>query len=341
MVSPGPSNFTTKADQLIAGKRWTEAKSVLVDGLHEMPPNWVPIEIHNDEKAPTKRVIVHSWDGAEYLAFTNQHPIYGRGKSSSVWQGPSYSRADYLIAYVDEELGNLAEAAEALDQGLALEPDHPMLLAERALLYEKLRKFDEALKLYQRALDARVWAPNAQIGHVLRGQGYCLVELGRLDAAEEAYRKSLVLEPGNLSAINELGYIRTHRESPPNQNAPGVNPGGPIIPQRIRIGGNVQMAKLISKVPPVYPPLARQLGVHGVVNFSAVIGKDGTIVNLAVISGQIMLQDAAAEAIRQWVFMPTSLSGQSVEVATTIAVEFKLDEPLPPSTDGRPSVPAN
>jgi len=147
----------------------------------------------------------------------------------------------------------------------------------------------------------------------------------------------LELQPGNLTAINELGYIRTHRESSPTPISPSANPGGSVAPQRIRVGGNVQVANLVSKVAPVYPPLARQLRVQGVVNFNAIIGKDGTIVNLAVISGPSALQDAAAEAVRQWVYRPTVLNGQSVEVATTIAVEFKVEEHLSPVSSGGPA----
>jgi TonB family protein len=336
LVSRDTPDFTTKADQLIQAKRWAEAKSVLADGLRQMPPNWTPIEIHDEAKA-TGRVSVHSWNSDEYLAFVNKHPTYGRGKSSSVWKRPSYSRAYYLVAYIEEELGNLTEAAEALDRGLKFEPDHPMLLAEKAFLCEKQKQFDEALNLYRQAANARPWASNAQIAHALRGQGYRLIELRQFDAAEAAYRQSLELQPGNLTAINELGYIRTHRESVPTPISPSGNPGGSVAAQRIRVAGNVQVANLVSKVAPAYPPLARLLRVQGVVNFKAIIGKDGTIVNLAIISGPSALQDAAAEAVRQWVYRPTLLNGQSVEVATTIAVEFKVDEHLSPGSSGGPA----
>ena len=54
----------------------------------------------------------------------------------------------------------------------------------------------------------------------------------------------------------------------------------PVTPQRIRVGGNVQSAKLIRQPKPVYPPLAKQARIQGVVRLNAVIGKDGTIQNL-------------------------------------------------------------
>jgi tetratricopeptide (TPR) repeat protein len=337
LISPGTSDFTTKADELIKMKRWAEAKSLLIDGVRQMPPNWSPIEIPAGASASIERVIVHSWDSDEYIAFANKNPTYGRGRSSNVWQRPSYSRAFYLIAYIEEELGNFGEASDALDQGLKLEPDHPMLLAEKAFLYQKQKQYDAALNLYKQAA-ARVWASSAQIAHALRGQGYCLVELGQLDAAETAYRRSLELQPGNLTAINELGYITTHRQRPAGVPFPtsgrssgitGAGPRYPSGPQRIRVATNLQEAMLLTRVAPNYPPFARQARVQGGVRFTAIIGTDGEILNLTFISGPALLKDAAAEAVRKWIYKPTLLNGQPVEVVTQIDVEFKLVEAGP------------
>jgi TonB family protein len=99
---------------------------------------------------------------------------------------------------------------------------------------------------------------------------------------------------------------------------------GAAVPARIRIGGNVQQTKLISQPPAVYPPLAKQAGVQGVVKLSATIAKDGTMQHLDVISGHPLLIEAAMEAVRQWVYKPTLLNGQPVEVVTEIDVNFTL-----------------
>ena len=88
----------------------------------------------------------------------------------------------------------------------------------------------------------------------------------------------------------------------------------PVTPQRIRVGGNVQQAKLIRQPKPVYPPLAKQARIQGVVQLSAIIGKDGTIQNLEVVSGHPLLVQAALEAVKQWVYQPTLLNGEPVEV---------------------------
>jgi len=96
--------------------------------------------------------------------------------------------------------------------------------------------------------------------------------------------------------------------------------------QRIRVGGNVQQAKLIRKPMPVYPPLAKQARIQGVVRFTAVIGTDGTIRNLQLIGGHPLLVPAAQEAVRQWVYQPTLLNGEPVEVVTQIDVNFTLSQ---------------
>jgi TonB family protein len=98
------------------------------------------------------------------------------------------------------------------------------------------------------------------------------------------------------------------------------------LPQRIRVGSNVQKAKLLQHVDPVYPRLATQARISGVVRLNAVIGKDGTVQNLTLLSGHPLLVAPAMEAVKRWVYEPTLLNGQAVEVATQIEVEFALNQ---------------
>jgi len=66
-----------------------------------------------------------------------------------------------------------------------------------------------------------------------------------------------------------------------------------------------------------------------VVHLAAVIGKDGSVINLAVISGHPLLVPAALEAVRQWVYQTTLLNGDPVEVMTQIDVNFTLADNPP------------
>src|SRR5215469_2164111 len=95
-------------------------------------------------------------------------------------------------------------------------------------------------------------------------------------------------------------------------------------PQRIRVGGNVQSAMLVSQQKPIYPPLAKQARISGTVELSAVIGKDGRVANLSVIKGHPLLVQAALDAVKNWIYKPTLLNGEPVEVSTTIDVNFTL-----------------
>jgi TonB family protein len=93
---------------------------------------------------------------------------------------------------------------------------------------------------------------------------------------------------------------------------------------RIRVGGNVQAARVRNKVPPVYPEAARQARIEGVVRLHVIITKDGTITQMEVLSGHPLLVQAALDAVRKWVYEPTLLEGKPVEVDTEIAVFFQL-----------------
>ena len=108
---------------------------------------------------------------------------------------------------------------------------------------------------------------------------------------------------------------------------PSVTPPADM-PRRITVGGNVQQANLISQPKPVYPPEAKQAHISGVVHLQAVIGKEGNIINLTVISGHPLLIPSAMEAVRQWVYRTTLLNGEPVEVVTQIDVNYTLaDDP--------------
>ncbi len=88
--------------------------------------------------------------------------------------------------------------------------------------------------------------------------------------------------------------------------------------------GSMQASQLIYKVQPAYPSIAKQVRVQGAVEFSAIIGKTGSIEHLQLIRGHPMLVKAAEEAILQWKYKPTLLNGEPVEVITDIIVNFTL-----------------
>lgn len=94
--------------------------------------------------------------------------------------------------------------------------------------------------------------------------------------------------------------------------------------QKLRVSSGVAQGMLIHQVKPQYPATAKLSRIEGSVALQAVIGKDGSIQNLRVISGHPLLTAAALEAVKQWRYKPYYLNGEPVEVETQIIVNFLL-----------------
>jgi protein TonB len=99
----------------------------------------------------------------------------------------------------------------------------------------------------------------------------------------------------------------------------------PMAPKQVMVGGRVEMARLIHRVEPLYPPLARQMRVSGTVELVGIIATGGRIRELKLLSGNPLLAPAALEAVRQWIYEPTLLNGEPVELIATISVIFRLN----------------
>jgi protein TonB len=105
---------------------------------------------------------------------------------------------------------------------------------------------------------------------------------------------------------------------------PPPPPPQATTPKRIRVGGQVEQAKLIFKPTPEYPPLAKVARIQGVVRLEAIISRDGTVQDLKVLSGHPLLVKSALEAVQRWRYQPTLLNGEPVEIITEIDVNFSL-----------------
>lgn len=121
-----------------------------------------------------------------------------------------------------------------------------------------------------------------------------------------------------------------------------IAPGAQQADHPLKVRGSIIAGQLISKVDPVYPPIARAAHVGGTVLLHAIIGKDGRMQQLSLISGPPMLVGSAIDAVRQWVYQPFLLNGDPVEVDTTITVNFTPDgknapPPPPPGTVPEPT----
>ena len=126
-------------------------------------------------------------------------------------------------------------------------------------------------------------------------------DAGRLGEAEGLLRQALaILHASDVPAI------------------PSPRPGV------VRIGGDIKEPRKIVDVPPIYPRDARAAGIQGTVTIEATIDRDGSVQDALVLQGVPELNDAALQAVRQWVYTPTLLSGSPVAIVMTVTVTFSL-----------------
>jgi len=102
--------------------------------------------------------------------------------------------------------------------------------------------------------------------------------------------------------------------------------GSGEAPKRIRVGGNAESANLVQKITPIYPPLAKEARIQGLVRLTVIIGRDGKVQSMSLVSGHPLLAQAAEDAVLQWVYKPTLLNGDPVEVMTQVDVNFTLSQ---------------
>ena len=99
-------------------------------------------------------------------------------------------------------------------------------------------------------------------------------------------------------------------------------PVAPAVP--LPVGGDVKAARLISSVPPVYPSLARTQHIEGQVLVDALVDVNGRISSMRVVSGPVLLHQAAMDALKQWKYQPATLDGKTVSMHLTVTVQFRL-----------------
>jgi protein TonB len=145
-------------------------------------------------------------------------------------------------------------------------------------------------------------------------------------------------DPPSPSAITDVGGPPDDTQGAPGcvgcslgGDSPGSPDGLPDAADRaggeglpIRVGGVIQPPTRVRRVAPVFPEIARAARVQGVVILECVIGPDGRVTDVHVLRGQPLLERAAIDAVRQWLYRPTRLNGQPVAVVMTVTVTFTM-----------------
>jgi TonB family protein len=160
---------------------------------------------------------------------------------------------------------------------------------------------------------------------------------------EEVERQTgtpMALQPGRIDPglFSNAPATPTPAGVPPHAAAHGTPPTAPPPPESevlwmklgefwwggVRMDSAEQQKRLIREVRPVYPDVARNAGIEGTVSMSVLIGKEGNVDKISVLSGEQALQEAAVSAVRQWQYKPLLLDGKPVSVVTIVNLEFRL-----------------
>jgi TonB family protein len=134
-------------------------------------------------------------------------------------------------------------------------------------------------------------------------------------------KRSLTIHLENIEALNPIDDAVF---TPPSSAVPQKVEVRTMNINTVNIAPGVMAGMLLKKVPPEYPLYAKAQGIQGTVVIQATISKTGRNESLRVISGPAQLQQAALDAVKQWIYKPYMLNGEPVAVETTINVNFTL-----------------
>jgi protein TonB len=119
--------------------------------------------------------------------------------------------------------------------------------------------------------------------------------------------------------IAEAAALQDRAKAVKARTVAGGIPAGPL-----RVGGEIKEPEKIIDVPPVYPPIAQSARVQGAVILECTIGSDGRVTDVKFLRGIPLLDQAAIDAVKQWVYRPTLFNGVPVAVIMTVTMTFKL-----------------
>jgi TonB family protein len=199
---------------------------------------------------------------------------------------PDDARAWDHLARALEAAGDLEGALATFKEAIARNPEGAFPHRDLAVLLEKKGDLDGALA---QAREAVRIAPNRAREH------YVLAEILRSQGDKAGAAKETQIA-ADLDARNP--------------------------PAQVRVGGVVTAKSLIYQPRPTYPREAKKAGVQGTVRLEVVIGKDGKVRDVKLLSGPPALAEAATKAVAQWRYEPSRLNGEPVEVVTEVSVNF-------------------
>jgi tetratricopeptide (TPR) repeat protein len=163
------------------------------------------------------KVVVYTADTTSFMvvsALVSSGKIKGAASVEMRYEMP-YAQLAFDVGWIEYEHHDFDAALKDYGKGLRNDPDHAILESEYVSTLFNLGRNAEGLESVDAFLAAHPALKGTGKGALLRKRGYVLVELGRWDEAEAAYRQSLVEDPNSAVAKGELDYIAKNRPDKP------------------------------------------------------------------------------------------------------------------------------
>jgi len=213
-----------EAVEAIRGKDFASAEKILLAVCANTPPDYLNMWQEEDGE-----VVVKFWDEPAFLHYVSWPPPNGCGHDLR-WMPNAYPRAHYFLGFVYVAVSKPAEALGVLERGRDLEPSNPHFNFEIAQALLQSGQAESALAFYDAVSEVGPHVSSAKLAVAKRGRGAALIDLKRLDEAQDAFRESLEHEPNNALALNELIYIEQ------------LKMGLPAKPGNLQVTGNRNMS---------------------------------------------------------------------------------------------------
>lgn len=194
------ADLVDKAIKALGANNVDEAQAILLTVVQNTPKKFVLINETKDS------LEIKFWDKKRFIHYTEWQWQHGM-KKDVYWAGNAYPRALYYLGFICVKKKQYEKSITYLEQGKLLEPTNPLFNFELSHAHIQSGRAKKALQLYDEISEVGPFVDPLDMAMALRGRGGALIEMRRLDAAMEAYQRSLEFEPENYTALNELKYI--------------------------------------------------------------------------------------------------------------------------------------
>jgi TonB family protein len=268
------------------------------------------------EMAGADETEMEALKAAHRTSSTDTNPDEARREANAIMhliRGINLNRNDFHLEDAEPEFRAARDA----------DPQSPFTHVALGELLVGMGGWDSADKEFKAALELD---PTMAVAH--SGLGDVLISKGNYDASAKEYREAVELDPHDAEFVHQLGLaLQMAGDKKHGQEEMRIAQSMGWTPRaatRIRVGGQVMTKKRLHTDTPIYPVEAKSRGIEGVVKLNVLIGTDGAVRDLKVISGDPILAQAAAEAVRRWTYQPVTLVGKPIEIITEVDVNFHL-----------------